>query len=563
MDDRTFIAKLVQFGLDSVRARMAALTNLVNGLVTARRGSHQNLITAIDQSDGTPDDSAVTYDINTWSQWGVGGLRGRAVYGAFMSAGVAGPAFAYERQAGTLAYQAATFFGTTPSDVWGLGFGGVFRSNGHPVFRFSNTPDYGLAGAAIQFKASAGAAPGWLSLISSASGPNRRERARHACAVLDIDNDTRTGNSASGVTLTISGSGTTAVFSGAPGTFPQSGTGAIWGLGSVVKITNAGTAGTAVFVDMPFQVAAAAADGSSITVEGGIRPSTWVDGTYTGLTVQLLRGVKWYINQDGAMVLSPTHQRIDDADFYNGEQVSIGALVNSAGQSAVDYGAGAGLYIYDGTTKVGSTIRGFRRLGHGARSVTISVNTAPLVAVDTTIRGTDKVLVTNSGSAGLVICGSGGAAVLPDSYDGHEVSVVNVGANSFTLQSVGLLATSNIRLKTDSLTLLQWDAVQLVFVASAGEWIELDRSVAPLRATIVNAAPVVVGVYGIVEQTVGLTGVSAGDFVNVAYSNTIPDGLLWCAYCTGNTVRVRVYDASGLGPDLPAGTWHVTVERRA
>ena len=64
------------------------------------------------------------------------------------------------------------------------------------------------------------------------------------------------------------------------------------------------------------------------------------------------------------------------------------------------------------------------------------------------------------------------AATIPDGVDGQELVLVNVGANTVTIQDQGTLAGSNLRLAAATLAIGPRDSVRLWFSAVVGDWIQ-------------------------------------------------------------------------------------------
>lgn len=64
---------------------------------------------------------------------------------------------------------------------------------------------------------------------------------------------------------------------------------------------------------------------------------------------------------------------------------------------------------------------------------------------------------------------------IADGTDGQILTIVNVGANTFTLQDQGTLASSNLRLSAAGIALGTRDSIQLMYSATIGDWIQIGQ----------------------------------------------------------------------------------------
>lgn len=143
-----------------------------------------------------------------------------------------------------------------------------------------------------------------------------------------------------------------------------------------------------------------------------------------------------------------------------------GQLVAVNGVGA-DLGAGYGLHYRDAS--------GYRRIGHGAQAVVCTAGNEIIAAAAGSIRGVDKLMVT---AAGAITVGTASTKpILPDSYDGHTVKIINVGANNITLTDQGTMAASNLRLTATTVVLGARDSVELTYSSTVGDWLQTGNLV--------------------------------------------------------------------------------------
>lgn len=63
-----------------------------------------------------------------------------------------------------------------------------------------------------------------------------------------------------------------------------------------------------------------------------------------------------------------------------------------------------------------------------------------------------------------------------DGVDGQVLIIVNTGANTFTLQDQGTLASSNLRLSATGVALATRDSIMLLYSTSTGDWIQIGQT---------------------------------------------------------------------------------------
>lgn len=227
----------------------------------------------------------------------------------------------------------------------------------------------------------------------------------------------------------------------------------------------------------------------------GIKP--WETVTITGFTqdgAHLLNGRKTVtiVDSTTVRVLNPDFLEITDTScsvssgmVYTGGimksgaiwviprfQQKLGALdVEGAMMAAngvdTDYGAGYGLHWHDGVSR--------RRIGHGARSVTCTAGNEVVTAASGIIRGVDKLMLT--AAAAVTVGTAATKPILPDSYDGHTICLINVGANNITLTDQGTMAASNLRLTATTVVLGARDSVELTYSSTVGDWVQTGNLV--------------------------------------------------------------------------------------
>lgn len=70
------------------------------------------------------------------------------------------------------------------------------------------------------------------------------------------------------------------------------------------------------------------------------------------------------------------------------------------------------------------------------------------------------------------------APTIADGTDGEEIILVNVGANTVTLQDQGSLASSNLRLTGASVAIGPRDSIRMYYSGDVGDWVQIGALVA-------------------------------------------------------------------------------------
>jgi hypothetical protein len=88
----------------------------------------------------------------------------------------------------------------------------------------------------------------------------------------------------------------------------------------------------------------------------------------------------------------------------------------------------------------------------------------------------------------------------------------------------------------------------------------LHAMMSPIGTVTIDLPSIAAG--GIATFTIPVQGARPGQqqSVSLAPPDTVPAGLLWCGYVSGqDTVTVRVYNTTGSAIDPPAATWGASV----
>ncbi len=90
--------------------------------------------------------------------------------------------------------------------------------------------------------------------------------------------------------------------------------------------------------------------------------------------------------------------------------------------------------------------------------------TAPIVASATVVQ------VSTTTAANMTA-----TPTVADGSDGQILIIVNTGANTFTLQDQGTLASSNLRLSAAGVALATRDSIMLMYSSSIADWIQIGQ----------------------------------------------------------------------------------------
>jgi hypothetical protein len=109
----------------------------------------------------------------------------------------------------------------------------------------------------------------------------------------------------------------------------------------------------------------------------------------------------------------------------------------------------------------------------GVRNASTTVYTPPaaqsITAAATAIAPTSTVFeITSDGNYTLTA-----TPTIANGQDGQVVTIINVGANTVTLQDQGTLANSNLRLGAATRALAPRDNIELLYDSAVGDWVEL------------------------------------------------------------------------------------------
>lgn len=199
-------------------------------------------------------------------------------------------------------------------------------------------------------------------------------------------------------------------------------------------------------------------------------------GVAASLTVY--KGFLYSVGSHGGPIITPKSSDLGwinmgayaDQGYSNQAQGALQAVDGSG----LDFNAGWGYHVYD-------TSHQWRRIGDGAKSITCTAGNEVVTSTVTNgvgIRGYKTMMLS---SAGAVTVGTATTKpILPDSYDGHEITLINVGANNITLTDQGTMAASNLRLTATTVVLTARDSIKLTFSSAVGDWVQTATLVAVL-----------------------------------------------------------------------------------
>lgn len=481
MDMRGFVILLAKWGLESLPAKFEAFKSTVTGIVAgnAPNGIKMYKFTALDQNASNPDAGALTID--TGSTHSVGVLVRPVTY-FFTDRSWDGYPYHYGYRDGS-AGTAENFAnrpdaGDTSNNLTQAGYHTIVHNPvGYPGI-YAQSDGGSLTNAAFQ-SSGTGSPSGYVHWGGRRSPTSANsEKYRYGAAWIDRSAEVV---SVSGCAVTTDGTGVITVSK--TGAFPATGGAgtATYRRGDLIVFIGLGTGsfGDTTITNTVYSIDSTVSPDSITLVAPDLPRANGASLSYTGATISKLRGIRFSVNnQDGLpCVHELRYAPIDDADFYNGEQSSIGALLNCDGVNT-DFGSGSGLYIYDGTTKSGSVQRGWRRLGDGARAVTCTAGAAVVTTAAGWIRGVKTLMLSAAGS--VTVGTATTTPILPDGFDGQSITLLNVGANDIILTDQGTMAASNLRLTASTVTLTGLDSIRLTFSSVVGDWIQTGPLVAPV-----------------------------------------------------------------------------------
>ena len=167
-------------------------------------------------------------------------------------------------------------------------------------------------------------------------------------------------------------------------------------------------------------------------------------------------------------VAAPTFSYESDPD--NGDYLAVANTpARSAGGTVVDYAQSATL-----VTQAGASVNGAFTTA-GVRNATPS-STQNITAVGQAITaGTADYFAIISSDGNYTLTAT---PTIADGFDGQEILLLNVGANTVTIQDQGTLASSNLRLTGASVAIGPRDSVRLVYSTTVGDWVQVGALVA-------------------------------------------------------------------------------------
>lgn len=112
----------------------------------------------------------------------------------------------------------------------------------------------------------------------------------------------------------------------------------------------------------------------------------------------------------------------------------------------------------------------------GIRNKSTTVNTPDTVQSITsasqaiTVASTTKQLTSNSNYTLTA------APTIANGQDGQVITIINVGANTITLQDQGTLASSNLRLSATTVALSPRSSIQLMYSSTISDWVQIGQT---------------------------------------------------------------------------------------
>jgi len=69
--------------------------------------------------------------------------------------------------------------------------------------------------------------------------------------------------------------------------------------------------------------------------------------------------------------------------------------------------------------------------------------------------------------------------ILPDGFNGQDITILNVGAEVITLTDQGTMAGSNLRLAAATIALAPMSSICLMFSTGVGDWLQTTALITP------------------------------------------------------------------------------------
>lgn len=185
--------------------------------------------------------------------------------------------------------------------------------------------------------------------------------------------------------------------------------------------------------------------------------------------------------QNGSLTMGSGTQIVAQAGTAGAPGVCVGATNDglyaiSAGLVAI--AAGGGAYIYGSNSQCVPNLAMAPELG-----VTLKNKFTVTPATAQSITGVGVAIAparmihefTSDGNYTLTV-----APTIADGADGQLLLLVNVGANTVTLQDQGTLASSNLRLTGNTVALGPRDSIWLYYTGDVGDWVQIGSLVGVL-----------------------------------------------------------------------------------
>jgi hypothetical protein len=236
--------------------------------------------------------------------------------------------------------------------------------------------------------------------------------------------------------------------------------------------TNGGSWTTADFTALPVATANMALVTAVNFQAGGSGAGTITEAvganafaTSTGAAVTAAQSLKAQVGGFIGAVTNGVGLLVSNGQFFgsttNATGVYVGGLPGSTSKVGVDIAAQTGA----STTNIG--------IRNAATTVNTPATAQSITAVGNaiTVASTTKQF-TSTGTYTLT-----SAPTIANGEDGQEVTLINVGANTVTIQDQGTLANSNLRLAAATVAIAPRQSVKLMYSSTVGDWVQIGNLV--------------------------------------------------------------------------------------